>query len=210
MLWAVLKPLGAWGLLLIAAEDSAGIALPVDVALAGYVFANPSRLLLYASVAALGSALGSMVIYVIGYKGGEVLLLKRMSRERFDGIRRQFDQHEFWTLMFPAMLPPPFPFKLFALAAAAFEMKPLRYFGAITLGRLLRYLLVGYLTIRFGPNALKMFGTFLAQHVAWIMVATEIAVPAGVILWVFLRKRRRAKVAQEEGQEEVVVTPPAR
>ena len=203
-LWAILKPLGVWGVFLIAAEDTAAIALPVDAAVAGYVFSDPPRLLLYAAMAALGSALGSMVIYAIGYKGGEVVLLKKMSQERFDKIKRQFDEHEFWTLMLPAMLPPPFPFKLVALAAAVFEMKPLRYAVAIALGRFLRYLLVGFLVLRFGPNAIKMFGTFLVTHVAWITVALEIGIPLGGLLWVILRKRSKALAARVEATSETV------
>ena len=192
VLWAVLKPLGVWGIFLIAAEDSAAIALPVDAAVAGYVFGNPGRLVLYAAMAALGSALGSMAIYFIGYKGGEVLLLKRMPRERFEKIRTQFNQHEFWTLMFPAMLPPPFPFKIFALAAAVFEMNPSHYFLAILLGRFARFLLIGFLAIRFGKDAVEMFGTFVIQHVAWLMVALEVAVIGGGVLWMVMRKRRKA------------------
>ena len=196
VLWAVLKPLGAWGVFLIAAEDSAAIALPVDVAVAGYVFARPGHMLLYAAMAALGSALGSMIIYAIGYTGGEVVLLKRMSRERFEDIRRKFDAHEFWALMFPALLPPPFPFKLFALAAAVFEMHWLRFFVAIFLGRFLRYLLVGLIAIRFGPETIKVFGTFVVEHLAWVMIALEGGVAVGTMLWFFLRKKRKAKEAE--------------
>lgn len=203
-LWAILKPLGLWGVFLIAAEDSAAIALPVDAAVAGYVFSDPSRMLLYAAMAALGSGLGSMVIYAIGYKGGEVLLRSKMAPERFEKIRRQFDEHEFWTLMFPAMLPPPFPFKVVALAASVFEMKPWRYFGAIALGRFLRYLLVGFLATRFGPDAIKMFGTFVVQHIAWLTIALEVGIPLGGLLWVVWRKRKKAQEAAtaENGQSE--------
>ena len=198
LLWAFLKPLGAWGVFLIAVEDSAAIALPVDAAVASYVFITPSHMLLYAAIAALGSACGSMIIYAIGYTGGEVVLLKRMSRERFENIRRKFDEHEFWTLMFPALLPPPFPFKLFALAAAVFEMHWLRYFVAILLGRFLRYLLVGFLAVRFGPNTIKLFGTFVVGHLAWVMVFLEIGLPAATVLWLVMRKRRKSSLGKVE------------
>jgi membrane protein DedA with SNARE-associated domain len=52
-------------------------------------------------MASLGSALGSIPLYVIGYLGGEKVLRKRISDERFLKIHRSFEQHEFWALMFP-------------------------------------------------------------------------------------------------------------
>ena len=69
-------------------------------------------------MAAAGSALGSIVIYWIGYKGGEVLLVKRIGEERFNKIGPSFDKHEFLAIMLPSMLPPPTPFKLFVLRRA--------------------------------------------------------------------------------------------
>ena len=118
----MLAPLGPWGMLAFAAVDGSFLGMPLDPIFVGYVYAHPSQFLLYVLLGSLGSALGSIVIYVIGYTGGEVLLRKRLSPERFEKIHESFDRHEFWALMFPAMLPPPAPFKIVVLAAAAFEM----------------------------------------------------------------------------------------
>src|SRR5437879_8632059 len=95
----------------------------MDPVVATYVYQNRGRFLLYVFLASAGSALGSIVIYLIGYKGGEELLRKRISPERFEKFHKAFDEHPFWSLMFPAMLPPPTPFKLFVLAAAVSEMQ---------------------------------------------------------------------------------------
>lgn len=116
-LWALLQPLGAWGVFAIAALDAAALGLPMDVVIAGYVYKNPSLFLLYVLMGSAGSALGSSVLYLIGYEGGEKVLRKRISPERFAKIHAAFERHEFWALMFPAMLPPPTPFKLFVLDA---------------------------------------------------------------------------------------------
>jgi len=112
-LWALLAPLGPWGVFVIAAVDAAFFGLPMDAVVAGYVYKQPSKFFLYVILAAAGSAVGSIVLYLIGYTGGEVLLRKRLSVERFGRIHASFEKHEFWALMFPAMLPPPTPFKLF-------------------------------------------------------------------------------------------------
>ena len=102
-LWALLKPLGPWGVFVVAALDGAALGLPMDVVVAGYVAQNHSRFLLYVLMAASGSAIGSLVIYAIGYAGGEELLRKRVSAERFEKLHAAFEKHPFWSLMFPAM-----------------------------------------------------------------------------------------------------------
>ncbi len=112
-LYALMKPLGMWGVFLAGLLDSAFIGLPVDVVVAGYVYSNPVRFLLYVFMAAAGSTLGSLVVYWIGLKGGAVLLRKRMSPERLLRIETAFAKHQFLALMIPAMMPPPTPFKLF-------------------------------------------------------------------------------------------------
>jgi membrane protein YqaA with SNARE-associated domain len=73
-LWALLKPLGIWGVFVVAVLDASSFGLPMDVVVAGYVLQDRPRFLLYALMASAGSALGSIVLYVIGYKGGEQLL----------------------------------------------------------------------------------------------------------------------------------------
>jgi membrane protein YqaA with SNARE-associated domain len=192
-LWALLKPLGAWGVLVIAALDGAFFGLPVDAVVAGYVYQDRSRFVLYALMASAGSALGSIVIYVIGYKGGEELLRKRIPPARFEKIHAAFDKHPFWSLMFPAMLPPPTPFKLFVLAAAVSEMGFGRFLLAIFSGRMVRFLALGLLTIEFGPNVVHLFGTVLRQHYYWLMGA----IAAGLVVWLMMRRTMKKTIAED-------------
>jgi membrane protein YqaA with SNARE-associated domain len=184
-LWALLKPLGAWGVLAIAALDAAFFGLPMDAVVAGYVYQDRARFLLYALMASVGSALGSIVIYVIGYKGGEELLRKRIPPERFEKIHSAFDKHPFWSLMFPAMLPPPTPFKLFVLAAAVSEMGFLRFLLAIFSGRMVRFLLLGILIIKFGPDVVHVFGALFREHLYLVLLVAAM----GVVAWLMHRKR---------------------
>jgi membrane protein YqaA with SNARE-associated domain len=186
ILWAVLKPLGAWGVFLVAAIDGGSIGLPVDAIVISYVFTDRTRFLLYVFMAAAGSTLGSIVVYMIGYKGGEELLRKRISPERFAKIHNAFDRHPFWSLMFPAMLPPPTPFKLFALAAAVSEMNFGHYLLAIFSGRFLRFLILGLLTLKFGPNVVHVLGELVRRHSYWVLVV----IAAGITVWLLVRKSR--------------------
>jgi membrane protein YqaA with SNARE-associated domain len=154
----------------VAAIDGAFVGLPVDAVVAGYVYQDNSRFLLYVLLASAGSTLGSLVVYVIGYEGGEELLRKRISPQRFEKIHAAFDQHPFWSLMLPAMLPPPTPFKLFALAAAISEMGLAHYLLAIFFGRVVRFLLLAFLMMKLGPGAVHLFGMIFRKHLVLVML----------------------------------------
>jgi len=188
-LWAILQPLGSWGVFAIAALDSAAVGLPLDVVVGGYIAQNHARLLLYVLMAAAGSSLGSLVIYAIGYKGGEELLRKRVSPQRFEKLHSAFEKHPFWSLMFPAMLPPPTPFKIFALGAAVAEMSIGHFVLAIFLGRTVRFLILGILVVKFGPGVVHTLRIFFSHHFHWILIAAVVA----LVVWLLWRKHRRSK-----------------
>jgi membrane protein YqaA with SNARE-associated domain len=189
-LWGLLKPLGAWGVFAIAALDGAAIGLPMDPIVATYVYQDRSRFLLYVLMASTGSALGSIVIYGIGYIGGEGLLRKRISPERFDKFHQAFEKHPFWSLMFPAMLPPPTPFKLFAMAAAVSEMKFTHFLLAIFAGRFVRFLVLASLTLVFGPQFVRIFGGVLKQHWPWVLAAAAV----GLAIWLVVIRVKKRKM----------------
>ncbi len=191
----VLVPLGPWGMLALAVVDGSFLGMPLDAIFVYYVYTDRSRFLLYVLLGAAGSTLGSIVIYIIGYTGGEVLLRKRLSPVRFEKIHESFDRHEFWALMFPAMLPPPAPFKIFVLAAAAFEMNFAHFLLAILAGRFLRFLIEALLTLWFGPQIVTLTVSLFAHHFVGILLAV------GVILigWLIWRraKRRRPELGSD-------------
>jgi membrane protein YqaA with SNARE-associated domain len=187
----VLGPLGIWGVFTIAFADSALLGMPVDAIVAYYVYQDHRRLILYVLMASLGSALGSIPLYVIGYQGGEKVLRKRISEERFLRIHRSFEQHEFWALMFPGMLPPPTPFKIFVLGAAVFEMKFRDFLAAIFAGRFVRFLTLALLTLWFGPQIVGLMGTVLRRHIYWALGALV----AGIAVWLVWRRRRKSDLS---------------
>ena len=189
-LWALLKPLGAWGVFVIAALDGAALGLPMDPVVATYVYQDRSHFLLYVLMAATGSALGSIVIYGIGYAGGEELLRKRISPERFDKFHQAFEKHPFWSLMFPAMLPPPTPFKLFALAAAVSEMQFGHFLLAIFAGRFIRFLILATLTLKFGPQFVQIFGNIFREHWLPVLAAVGVGLATWLVVW---RMQKRSK-----------------
>ena len=189
-----MKVLGIWGIFVIAFADSALLGMPVDFVVATYVYHDRKRLILYVTMAALASALGSIPLYVIGYLGGEKVLRKRISEERFLKIHRSFERHEFWALMFPGMLPPPMPFKIFVLAAAVFEMRFRDFLVAIFAGRCVRFGVLSVLVLWFGPEIIGLLGGLFKRHWIWIVAAVLV----GICLWLVLRAIRRSKQIEQE------------
>jgi membrane protein YqaA with SNARE-associated domain len=188
-IWGLLKVLGMWGVFVIAFADSALLGMPVDAIVATYVYQDRKRLLFYVVMASLGSALGSIPLYLIGYLGGETVLRKRISEERFLKIHRSFEQHEFWALMFPGMLPPPMPFKIFVLGAAVFEMRFTHFLGAIFAGRFVRFLVLSLLTLWFGPQIVQLAGALFKEHFYSVVIGILIV---GLTFCV-LRRRKKAR-----------------
>jgi len=194
MAWilGLLKVLGIWGAFVIAFADSALLGMPVDAVVATYVYQDRKRLLFYIVMASLGSALGSIPLYIVGYLGGEKVLRRRISEERFQKIHQSFEHHEFWALMFPGMLPPPMPFKIFVLGAAVFEMRFSHFLGAIFAGRFVRFLVLSILVLWFGPQIVQIIGGLFRQHFYWVA-----AVVIGAVAVWFLLRRRRIRARRE-------------
>jgi membrane protein YqaA with SNARE-associated domain len=188
-IWLLLQHLGIWGVFAIAFADSALLGMPVDLMVATYVYKDHRLLLFYVVMASLGSALGSIPLYLIGYLGGEKVLRKRISEERFQRIHRSFEQHEFWAVMFPGMLPPPMPFKIFVLGAGVFEMRFRDFLAAMFAGRFVRFLTLALLTLWFGPQIVGLMGVVVRQHFSWLLGA----VAGGVLVWLVMRRSRSRK-----------------
>lgn len=201
-LWVVLRlgelggrllALGSLGLFGICLLDSAFVPLPSgpDVALIALSTARPGFMLLYAAAATGGSAVGCLLLYSIARRGGRKVL-SRVSPERRDRIENLLGRYDMLAVMVPALLPPPFPFKVFVLSAGAFKLKRGRFVAGIVIGRGVRFLVEGWLAIRFGEDAWHV----LTQH-GWKVLG--LAGGASLLwsaVWAYRRReaRKRAKI----------------
>jgi membrane protein YqaA with SNARE-associated domain len=200
-IWKVLAPLGPWGVFAIAAVDGSLFGMPIDAIVAFYVYRDRPHFLFYVVMASAGSALGSLVVYGIGYLGGETVLRKRIPEERYNKIHASFERHEFWAVMFPAMLPPPTPFKLFVLAASAFEMRFTHFLAAVFAGRFVRFLVLAVLTIEFGPEVIHLVGILARQHLGWLVSGVIVAIVLGLLFWQRKRWMRKPDDLEFPAQE---------
>jgi len=207
-LFLVLKPLGIWGLAGLALIDSAFIPIPVsmDGVVIGYVVSAHKKFLLYCLVAAATSALGSLVPYYVGRAGGELFLLQRINRERYERMRDRFESQEFLAIMIPSMLPPPTPVKLFQFAAGVFEMRPVPYVLAVFAGKFTQFIVCSLITIFFGPAIFHSLMHTFHQHLAVALFFTGILILAivfYVVRKIFDRRSNiRFPVEEEEAADE--------
>jgi membrane protein YqaA with SNARE-associated domain len=205
LLMHALMPLGIWGLGGLAFVDAAFFPLPTTMngLVIDYVATNHGKLLIYCVMAAFASALGSMVPYYVGRAGGEVFLLKRINRKRYERMRDRFERQEFLAIMIPAMLPPPTPIKLFEFGAGVFEMKPLPFGLAIFTGKLVQFLVWSLAFIIFGPGLVHAVGRLVRVHSELVLTVGLAA--AFTFLWYVLRKifdrRSRGSFAGETPSE---------
>jgi membrane protein YqaA with SNARE-associated domain len=174
--------------------------MSMDGVVIGYVASDHRKFLLYCLMAAVASAAGSLVPYYVGRAGGELFLLKRINRERYEKMRDRFANQEFMAIMIPAMMPPPMPIKLFEFAAGVFEMKPLPFVTAIFLGKLIQFLVCSLITIFYGPAIAHTARMAVHQHLGIVLGIVGVTV-IGILVYV-LRKvfdgRRGTKFPVEE------------
>ena len=202
LMLAALKPLGVWGIGALAIIDSAAIPMPIDPLVIDYVAHDHAHSILYCLMAAGGSAIGSLLPYYVGRAGGELFLLKRINRQRYEKLRDRFENQEFLAILIPAMMPPPFPVKLFEFAAGVFEMKAVWFFGAIFLGKFVRFVVWAIITMVWGPTLLHSITHAFHQHLGLVLAVVGVIV-IGIGIYVMRRlfdRRRGTSLPIEEDE----------
>ena len=191
---AILK-MGFWGVGAVAILDSSTIPVPMDAILAVYIWGDKRHFWLYAMLAGIGSAIGGLLPYGLGRAGGELFLLKRINRTRFEAIKARFERQEFWAMAIPSMLPPPTPWKAFVFAAGVFEMRVPLFMLAVFTGRFIRWLILSLLVIELGPGAVQV----IEHHaLSASLVVVGLAIIGFALWW---RRKRRSVTALGSGIE---------
>jgi membrane protein YqaA with SNARE-associated domain len=187
-----LAKLGFWGVGAVALLDSSSIPVPMDAILAIYIWNDKGHFWLYCLLASAGSAIGGLLPYALGRAGGELFVLKRLNRERFEKIRNRFESQEFLAMMIPSMLPPPTPWKAFVFTAGVFEMRVVDFLLAVFCGRMVRWLALSLLVLKLGPEAVSI----VEHHSLPVVGAVGVLAVAGFAWW-WMRKKRSGKLLDD-------------
>ncbi len=194
-LLAVLGPMGFWGAGLISAIDAASIPVPMEIIMAGYVWSDKRHFYLYTLLAAIGAAVGGLVPFLLGRAGGELFLLRRIDRAKYEQMLHRFEKQEFLAMLIPSLLPPPTPWKAFVFAAGVFEMPIPLFLLAVFLGRVIRFTIEGLLVIYYGPQIVQVVTQVAKQHTRGLLIGLGVLF-ALLAVWIVRKMRgKRAAVA---------------
>jgi membrane protein YqaA with SNARE-associated domain len=152
--------------------DSAGVPIVsgVDILLVTIAVLNPSQAYWAALCAILGSLAGSMILFTIAHKGGEVLLEKYISQGRGKRLHNWFERYGLVTVFVPAISPLPMPMKIPVFCAGALEVRWSSFALVVIVARILRYTALAALGQRFGTATFA----YLKAHAVLLIVAIAI------------------------------------
>ncbi len=132
--------------------ESSVFPIPPDVMLIPMVLANRLKAWWYAAVATVGSVLGGVAGYAIGYFLFELIGHKVLAfygyADRFGELASWFNEWGVWILIIKGMTP--FPYKVLTILAGTTHMNIVEFIVASIIARAMRFYLVAGLLYWFG------------------------------------------------------------
>jgi len=155
--WAE-TPYGSWALFLLALAESSFFPVPPDVLLIALAISIPARSFRYALICSVGSLIGGVLGYVIGYQFMDLVGMKIVEfygfTEQYGAVSDLYERYNAWAVGVAGFTP--IPYKVFTISAGAFKINFPIFFLASAISRSARFFLVGWLIYAFGPE-IKQF-----------------------------------------------------
>ncbi len=190
-IWQRLRHLGGVGLILLGLADNSVIPLTgsMDVLTIWLAARHREPWAYYGLMATLGAVLGGYITYSLARKGGNETMERKLSKRRAAQFCKAFERWGFAAVAIPALLPPPFPFLPFLLAAGAMQYSRKKFLTALTLGRGIRYFVEAYLGFHYGRHILRFFSKYYKPALA-ILIGLAV-IGAVVTLVQYLRMKKK-------------------
>src|SRR5262245_48144045 len=155
--WIVTLCATPFGVVILAALDSTlFFSLPFGIDGAVIILAARMNELWWTVplLATAGSVGGAALTYWMGVKIGESGLERYVPQRRLERIRNRINRSGAVALAVLDLIPPPFPFTPFVLAAGALEVNASMFFITLAVCRILRFGLEAALADRYGQGVL--------------------------------------------------------
>src|SRR6202140_1023619 len=167
-MWQQLRRMGGPGLVLLGVADNSVIPLTgsMDVLTIWLAARHHEPWPYYAAMATLGAVIGGYITYALARKGGKEAMERKLSKKRAAQFSKAFARWGFAAVAVPALMPPPFPFLPFLLAAGRMQYSPKKFLTAWVLGRGLRYSVVAWLGFHYGRHILRFFSQYYKSAMA--------------------------------------------
>jgi len=146
-------PYGMPALFLLAFAESSFFPIPPDVLLIALSLSIPKKAFKYAAVCTIGSVLGGVLGYILGWQFWELakgILFKYIDPAGFEIVRNYFIKYEAWAVSIAGFTP--IPYKVFTISAGFLRADFMVFFIASALSRGARFFLVSLLIFHFGPS----------------------------------------------------------
>ncbi|MGH9406233.1 MAG: YqaA family protein [Terriglobia bacterium] len=185
LLGHVLGKYGGWGLFAISYLDSSFLAFPVinDLLLIKLSSAHPHNAVWYALACAVGSVAGALTLYFITRRGRNLLSPRTPQKEK-TRIRHWIEQNDFLSILVASLLPPPTPFKIFAIMAGVLQIALTRFTLALAIGRGIRFGLEAWVGVEYGVEAQE----YLRRNALWLSLVMAGVIVVGVVIYRFIRR----------------------
>lgn len=155
-------PYGVPALFVLAFVESSFFPIPPDVLLIALALAAPSRAFRFAAWCTLGSVLGGLFGYFIGYalwSTFEPYLIPHVfSGEKFAMVTTKYNEYGELAVFIAAFTP--IPYKVFTVAAGVAKLNLLGFMGASVVGRGARFFLVALVIRLAGPTAKQLIDRY--------------------------------------------------
>jgi membrane protein YqaA with SNARE-associated domain len=130
--------------------------------------------------------LGSIFLFGIARKGGEVFLARHIAKGTGKRLHVWFERYGLATVFIPAVSPLPMPMKVPVFCSGALGVSWAAFLGTIICARIIRYFALAYLAQRYGSETL----VFLKHH--WgAVLALALSLSAATIIIIRLASKRR-------------------
>lgn len=177
------SPRSAWALGFISFFEAIIFPIPPDFFLIAILASNSARRWAYYSlVTSVGSVLGGMVSYAIGYlffdSFGQKIIDFYHVNDSFLTAKAMVEDSAFWAVLIAAVTP--LPDKLFNLVAGFFKVNPLVFLSAYIIARSARFFLVGFIMKLFGARIARVIYKHLS--VLSIILLTVVLTLVGFLL----------------------------
>jgi membrane protein YqaA with SNARE-associated domain len=162
---------------LAALDSTVFFSLPFGIDAAVIILAARMRELwwLVPLLATAGSVAGATLTFWMGVKIGEQGLERWVPGKRLTAIRARAHEKGAIALAVLDLIPPPFPFTPFVLAAGALDVTPRTFFVTLTVCRVLRFGLEAALALVYGNRIMSLLESDLFHDVVTFFIAIAIA-----------------------------------